>query len=129
MSPEHSLRDPSPQEQALLDRLLEANFPGRDELAQLIRNVEVRRIDDEGSLELRSKNPGSAPVIKRIPVEAEAKDQDGIDIHVLLHVIDGRPAELEVFKDDGSGVKEMPPPPAFELIVLPPAPERSGLTG
>jgi len=39
-----------------------------------------------------------------------------------LHVKDGQPAELEIFKDDGSPVKRMPSPSAFELIVLPPAP-------
>lgn len=129
MTPEESLRVPTDRERGLLNRLLEANFPGRDEVAGLLQNVQVRRIDDEGSLEIRSKNPGAAPVIKRIPVEAEAKDQDGVDIHLLLHVIDGRPAELEVFKDDGSDIKEMPAPSTFELIVLPPTPERSGLTG
>ena len=98
-------------------------------MAQLTKDIEVRCIDDEGSLELRSKKLGAAAVTKRIPVEAEAKDQDGVDIHMLLHVVDGRPAELEIFKDDGSSIKELPEPSAFELIVLPPAPETSGLTG
>lgn len=126
MKPDLDFRQPTSQEEALLKRLLEANFPGRDELVQLLRDFQVRVIDDEGSLELRSQSAAIAPVVKRIPVEAEAKDRDGVDIHLLLHVVNGRPTELEIFKDDGSPVKQMPAPSAFELIVLPPVPKEQG---
>jgi len=122
MSNESAFRAPTADEQALLHRLLRADFPGRDELAGMIDEVEVKTIDEIGSLELRSRSPIMAPVIKRVPVEAEAADEDGYFIHVLLHVINGRPSELEIFKDDGSTVRRMPPPSDFELIVLPPAP-------
>jgi hypothetical protein len=48
-------------------------------------------------------------VVKRIPVEAEAKDDDGFTVHALLHVVGRRPIELEIYKDAGSTVKRMPP--------------------
>jgi hypothetical protein len=79
-------------------------------------------LDEAGSLELASDSAGTAPVIKRVPVEAEARDDDGVVVHALLHVIDGRPAELEIFKDDSSPVVRMPSAAEFEVIILPPAP-------
>jgi hypothetical protein len=118
-------RTPTLSEQALLERLLEADFPGREDLLTMICNLQVKVIDDEGSLELQSRSSKRASVIKRIPVEAEAKDADGITIHVLLHVNDGQPTELEIFKDDGSSVKRMPSPKTFDLIVLPPVPHKN----
>lgn len=123
MDIELQFRKPTDAEQALLQRLLEAEFPGKNQLTPMIRNVLVRMIDEAGSLELQSQVSGTASVVKRIPVEAEAKDEDGLAIHVLLHIIDGRPVELEIFKDDASSVKHMPSPSAFELTVLPPAPK------
>ncbi len=121
MNPQAQFRKPTKEEQTLLQRLLEAEFPGKEQLAPMVRDMLVRPIDEAGSLELRTQANTRATVIKRIPVEAEAKDKDGVTIHVLLHVVDGRPIELEIFKDDSSRIKHMPLPSAFELIVLPPA--------
>jgi hypothetical protein len=117
-------RKPTDVEQSLLGRLLEAEFPGRDELALMVRNVLVRTIDEDGGLELRSLVEGKSPVVKRVPVEAEAKDEDGVVIHMLLHVVDGRPVELELFREDGTTVRRVPSPSALELIVLPPMPDK-----
>jgi hypothetical protein len=122
LNAELAFRKPTDGERSLLERLLQADFPGKDELVLMIRSILVKTIDEDGGLELRTDVNGMAPVIKRIPVEAEAKDDDGVTVHVLLHVIGGRPVELEIYKDDGSTVKRMPPSSAFELIVLPPAP-------
>jgi hypothetical protein len=116
---ESDFRKPTDEERSLLECLLEAQFPGRDELAPMVRNVLVRTIDEDGGLQLQSEVSGEAPVVKRIPVEAEAKDSDGFRVHALLHVVDGRPTELEIYKDDGSTVKRMPAASTFELIVLP----------
>jgi hypothetical protein len=115
-------RGPTPDEEALIRRLLEADFPGRNDLTFLLRDFDVRTLDEDGGLELRSRVAGYAAVVKRVPVEAEAKDEDGTTIHLLLHVVDGRPTELEIFKEDNSLVKRMPLAAAFELMVLPPAP-------
>jgi hypothetical protein len=119
---ERHFREPTAVEQALLERLLEANFPGTSELAALLGNVLVRTIDEDGSLELESQVEGKAPVVKRVPVEAEGKDEDGATIHMLLHVDEGKPVELEFLREDSVTIRTVPPPSAFELIVLPPMP-------
>ncbi len=118
------LREPTEAEGLLLKRLLDADFPGRNELTPLLHRVLVRTIDDDSGLELQTQVEGKAPVVKRVPVEAEAKDTDGVMIHMLLHVVEGKPVELEFFRDDGATVKKMPSASAFELIVLPPVPEK-----
>ena len=120
---ESQFREPTSYERALIARLLEADFPGRSELAMLLGDVLVRTIDQDGGLDLESQIEGKAPVVKRIPVEAEGKDQDGSTIHMLLHVREGRPVELEFFREDAATVKATPQPSDFELIVLPPAPK------
>ena len=118
------VREPTEAEGLSLKRLLDADFAGRNELAPLLQRVLVKTIDENGGLELQSQVEGKAPVSKRVPVEAEANDEDGVVIHMLLHVAEGRPVELEFFRDDGATVKKMPPASAFELIVLPPVPEK-----
>ncbi len=123
MTIETIFRKPSDEEQALLNRLLEAEFPGRGGLAHLLREVLVRTIDDDGGLELQSQIEGRAPVVQRVPVEAEGKDEDGTVIHMLLHVIEGRPVGLGFYRDGLGNVRKMPRPSAFELIVLPPMPK------
>lgn len=60
-----------------------------------------RWIDVEGSLELvPAQGAPRAAVEDRVPVEAEIPDNDGINVRVLLHVVDGLLAELEIYKDD-----------------------------
>jgi hypothetical protein len=124
MTVESEFREPTHQEQALLNRLLEAEFPGREELAPLLRQVLVKTVDKEGCLELQSQAEGRARVVKRVPVEAEAKDEDGVVIHMELHVVEGRPVALDFYREDSEAVKRIPPPSAFELIVLPPMPQK-----
>ena len=118
---EEDFRLPTNSERLMLDRLLEADFPGKAELAVLLQAIFVRTIDDDGGLEIQTQVDGRARVQKRVPVEAEAKDRDGVVIHVLLHVVEGRPVELEFFREDAATVKLIPPPAEFELIVLPAA--------
>lgn len=120
MNIEGTFRKPSAWERAILERLFEADFPGKNELKRMVAELNVRTIDEDGSIELRSSVEGSAPVAKRIPVEAEAKDSDGFTIHVLLHVVGGRPSEFEIYKDGGAQVKVMPDAGSFEVIVLGP---------
>ena len=119
---ESDFRKPTDEERLLLERLLDAEFPGRDELAPMLRNLLVRTIDEDGGLELLTEVSGKAPVIKRVPVEAVAKDNDGIVIHIQLHVVDGKPVELEFYREDAAIVRRMALPSAVELIVLPPMP-------
>jgi hypothetical protein len=42
--------------------------------------------------------------VRRIPVEAEYEDLDRVTVHVLLHVIDGRLNEIEVYREDSAAV-------------------------
>jgi len=42
---------------------------------------------------------------------------------MLLHVVEGRPVELEFFREDAVTVKSVPQPSAFVLIVLLPMPK------
>ncbi|MFB0493740.1 hypothetical protein ABIE45_006396 [Methylobacterium sp. OAE515] len=99
-------RTPEPQEQAVLDRLLAIDFPGRDGLAEQVRTALVRRIDDEGSLRFQVEGAPAA-VTGRVPVEGryrDGADPGGPGVNLLLHVVGGRLHELEVFKDDGAHI-------------------------
>jgi hypothetical protein len=43
--------------------------------------------------------------MKKVPVEAEGKDEDGAMIHMLLHVNNAeKPVELEFFREDAVAV-------------------------
>lgn len=57
-----------------------------------------------------------AMVLQRVPVEAQSKDADGMDIHFLLHVVGGFLRELEIFREDSEPIKELPR--ADTLVVL-----------
>jgi hypothetical protein len=121
MEMETEFRAPTQAEQKIIARLLEADFPGKTGLQKQLSKYRVRRIDPEGSLALISQSDsGPALVLKRIPVEAEGVDKDGISIHVLLHVVEGFVKELEFYKDDGSTIIRIPDPIDLKLLVLSP---------
>ncbi len=120
MKIEQQFRNPTAMETELMQRLLAAEFVGKEEIAKQLENARVRVIDEEGSLEFQpSSVADTARVNKRIPVEAEGVDEDGIHVHFLLHVVKGFVKELEVYKDDGSPIKRIPSPGDLEVIVLP----------
>jgi hypothetical protein len=99
---EVAFRSLSDVEQAVLKRLLEGDFPGAAALRKQSQGVEGRTIDSEGSLELQPpENAPQAAVVERVPIEGELIDRDGTAIRVLLHVVEGQMAELEVFRDAG----------------------------
>ncbi|HEY6001855.1 MAG TPA: hypothetical protein VIV57_03205 [Anaeromyxobacter sp.] len=119
MRTETQFRKPSSMEAAVIRRLLTAEFPGKQDLAKQLNGHRVRIIDDEGSLEIEPNATAKpAAVEKRIPVEADGVDEDGICIHVLLHVVEGFATELEIYKDDGSPVRRMPSADDLEVMVL-----------
>lgn len=111
-------RVPTGQELALLYRLLETDFPGQRDLREQIDRSLVRRIDENGSLEFLVGPELRAPVEARIPTEGYTVDTDGVLVHVLLHVLDGLVAELEIYKEDSSPVHTAPS--AATLQLLPP---------
>ena len=82
----HIFRNFTSLEQKIIGCLLEKAFPGRDEICEQMKNCLVRTIDENGSLEFLIKAHVKAKVKRRIPVEAEFPDADGVPIHLLLHV-------------------------------------------
>jgi len=110
-------------EKRVLDRLLSNHFAGRDELTAQVDRATVSRIDREGSLQFRTVGP-SALVNQRVPVEGRypdgSDDPIGPAVNLLLHVVNGRLHELEVYKDDGSDIIVGPfeaPPERIEVWV------------
>ncbi|CUX39932.1 MULTISPECIES: DUF6984 family protein [Agrobacterium] len=65
-------------------------------------------IDAEGSLLFRVSGP-LANLQQRLPTEGYYFDAEGVDyrpaVNVLLHVVEGKLHELEVYKDDGSAIE------------------------
>jgi hypothetical protein len=51
-------------------------------------------------------------------VEAEVEDQDGLTVHVLLHVLDEALKELEIFREDSGPLRRTLAPEELRLIVL-----------
>lgn len=88
------------QEAGILRVLLGPEFQGRDALAVQVENATATPIDDHGSLRFLVSDAAPAEVARRVPVEAETEDVDGVKVHVLLHVVDGLLDELEIFRED-----------------------------
>ncbi len=96
-------------EKKILDKLLERDFPGREEIKDQINNSKVRVIDeygdDWGSIEFKTNSHKSAKVESRVPVQALVNDTDGILVEIFLHVVKGFIDELEIVKADNSPLK------------------------
>jgi hypothetical protein len=122
MASEDGYRNFSKWEKELMCRLPAVKFPGQKEIAEQLSDCLLKRVHGDESLEFQNRSSTLAPVEKRIPVEAEAKDQDGLTIHALLHVVKGKATRLEFYKDDGSAIRRMPDPENWEVIVLPTPP-------
>jgi hypothetical protein len=122
MQNKDTYRDLNPTEKRLLERLLEANFPGRDEIAEQVRTCQVRTIDEHGCLEFRVPSTFKASVEQRVPVEATACDETGNNIHMQLHIVNGQLNELEFYTESGAAITSLPSPERWEVIALPPPP-------
>ena len=101
-----------------MDRLLSASFPGKEQLQEQLTDIMVSVIDGSGSLALQVTRDLVAEVRKRIPVEAEYSDTDGVLVHVLLHVVNGKLDELEIYREDSLPLKKPLDPQQFQLLVL-----------
>jgi hypothetical protein len=102
----------------LVTALLAEPFPGRDELHRQLDTARARPIDADGCIELETDGP-SAFVDHRVPVTGTTKDVDGMGIDVLLHVVDGRMSEVEIYRHDGAPLKRPVDPSSLVLAVLP----------
>jgi hypothetical protein len=112
-----TLRRLTGTETRIIDKLLTEDFPGRGAIREQIRDSLVREIDSNGSLEFQVQAGPIARTDFRIPVEGEFEDIDGVTIHVLLHVVNGRLNELEVYKDDSARVAKMPGPENLRIFI------------
>lgn len=95
----------------LVDKLLSAEFPGCSELREQARGAQVRQIESHGAPAFLFDVLAGAPVarvLERVPVEGQALDRDGVTIHFLLHVLEGRLSEIEVFREDGQPIIKLP---------------------
>ncbi len=99
MTSDKLFREPKVGERKIFDRLLEPKFLGRDALRDQLRDCLVKVIDQNGNLKILVRPDVRAHVKYRIPVEGEFEDRDGVTAHVLLHVVEGKADELEVYKD------------------------------
>ncbi|OAI39476.1 hypothetical protein AYO38_07545 [bacterium SCGC AG-212-C10] len=110
-------REPSAWESAVLKRLIDVSEIAND-LARQIDGARVQLIvqddDNYGSVKLVLDDASQpSPLGRRIVAEGEAKDIDGIPIYLLLHMVDGKLHELEIYKADGSRMVELPVPEEF----------------
>src|SRR6266849_10395523 len=93
------------RERELLEKLLEPEFQGRDELRSQLISVTAKQIEEDGTLRLQCGPSPPAPVKYSAPMEATCTDADGMTIAVLLHVDkDGFMHMLEIIKYDGSPI-------------------------
>jgi hypothetical protein len=90
---------PSRWQRDLLDRLLSIEIEGFATLRDQASRAQTRIIDQDGSYEIRATGRHWAGPV-RVPVEARAFDCDGVEILVLLHVVDGCLNEVEIVRAD-----------------------------
>ncbi len=104
------------EEKRILNRLLSANFPGRDKILQQISNCEVKEWSDGSrSLEFRTSSEAAANVIDRIPVEGRF-GPNGV-IQILLHVLEKKIKYLEFVTFHLDNIKKLPSPDEVSVIV------------
>jgi hypothetical protein len=105
---ETSFRPLDVNEMGLLEKLLSRDFPSRDDLRHQLSSITGRKIDNNGSLELRPAQGGRAEILRGSPTEETCPDIDGGSIAVMLHVRNGQLHLLEIFKEDGSEILRAP---------------------
>jgi hypothetical protein len=105
-------------ERGVLDRMLENDFPGRDELRAQIESADVSEFegDDSGSLRFQVTGPRVVSP-HQVLVEARAYDRDGVPIDYLIHVVDGFIFSLEVVKADMSSIIQTPELASLEVYI------------
>jgi Domain of unknown function (DUF6984) len=95
-------------ELALLQKLLDHDFQGRDALRIQLSSVTGRQTDEHGCLELRTEETIEADTEIASPTEGRCEDIDGGVIVVMLHVRKGKLHLLEILKEDGSEILRTP---------------------
>ena len=108
------LRVPHPVmdfERHLLTKVLEVGEPNlREVLLNQAEAAEISWVESRGQPAILFSVPASLPraSISGVVAEMEREDRDGVRIHMLLHVSEGLLTELEVYREDGDAVIELP---------------------
>jgi hypothetical protein len=106
-----SFRQLSDYENAVLARLLDIEFPGHLELQEQVLHSVVRPMetnDNYGSIIFNTTSQTIAAVKDRVPVIGMTKDESGGHVEILLHVVNGKIAELEFVRMDGQPMNGLP---------------------
>jgi hypothetical protein len=108
-------------EQAILEFLLSAPFPGQKELRQQLEIAKVTsqcRTCPTITFTVDESVAPRAPVARRIPIEAERPGAapGHTTLHVLLHVVNGYLDELELYRNDLGQIASLPSPSSLELL-------------
>lgn len=90
-------------------------------LNQINENISVgeyvKEIDKEGSIKFVHSSEPVSILQKKIPVEAQVQDVDGVWVYALLFVVDNNKVdELEIYKDDSSPIMKIPKHQEWEII-------------
>jgi hypothetical protein len=120
----HDIEEYSPprsltrEERRLVEHLLSVDFPGRHELQEQLPFLTVSAACSTcPSLDFSiPDHVTTADVSRRIPVEGKVSDEDGVSIHILLHVVHGRLSALEVYREDGSEIRKFPPLGSIQVL-------------
>jgi hypothetical protein len=114
-------RTPTEFERAVFCRLLQEDFPGRNEVAAQLADCEVEAYDDEdnyGSCRIIPKETHEPAItMSGIPVEGRGFDADGVPIDYILYVEDGFASDLNVVKADGTAIMVRPEPHLLEIYI------------
>jgi hypothetical protein len=104
------------RERELLEKLLEVEFPGRDELRVQLSSLTAKHLHEDGTLKLRCESGPPAPCYSLV-AEGECRDADGGMINVMLHVDRrGFMWMLEILKLDTTPIINPPSARNMELL-------------
>ncbi|MGA7218152.1 MAG: hypothetical protein WBX38_07555 [Candidatus Sulfotelmatobacter sp.] len=107
----------------MVEKLLEVDFPGRDELRTQLASIKAKQIEEDGTLRLLCDSGLPSSGKFALVSEGACKDGDGGDVSVMLHLNkDGFMTMLEIIKYGPAPI--ITPPSADDLVVL--MPERRG---
>jgi hypothetical protein len=107
-------------ETAVLEKLLEHRFPGRDALYHQLAGLRAKEIDANGSLRFQVTANTTTPIRRSVVAEVrypdlDTKNESDPHVNILLHVLDGKLSIMEIYKDDGSTIMRRPDPSLLRL--------------
>ena len=118
---ENQFRPIIEKEKQVLLKMLDIDFTGRDILRQQLEGLLVKIMDDDGSLSFQVESNSVAPITTAVAVEARCPDLDSKEmndphINLLLHVVDGKMKQLEIYRDDSKPILREPDPGNLHLF-------------